>query len=117
MGCLYQLIILPFQVMFLAWNFTITTIKVIFELTIKFYLYCIKNISELIKDTSSLSSKKKNNNNYNKKTIIKESQFDKEAKLWELTKEDKRIAKEERLSPADYIEAEERDNDDLIDDD
>ena len=34
-----------------------------------------------------------------------------------VTKEDKRIAKEERLSPADYIEAEERDNDDLIDDD
>ena len=49
--------------------------------------------------------------------VRKASSFDKEAKLWRLTEEDKRIAKEERLSPADYIEAEERDNDDLIDDD
>ena len=129
MGCLYQIILLPFQVMLIVWNFTLITIKVLFELIIKFYLYCIKSIPELIKGISSLSSKKKNNYNYNKnttnrvvstnnkKTNIKESQFDKEAKLWGLTEEDKRIAKEERLSPSDYIEAEERDNDELIDDD
>lgn len=46
----------------------------------------------------------------------KEEQFDKEAELWGLPEEDKRIAKEERMSPADFIEAEERDDDELITD-
>jgi hypothetical protein len=34
-----------------------------------------------------------------------------------LSKNDRKIAKQEKMSPADYIEAEERDDDDLIDDD
>ena len=42
-----------------------------------------------------------------------ESEFEREAKKWGLSKEDKRIAKEERMSPADYIEAEEYDDDNL----
>jgi len=42
-----------------------------------------------------------------------ESNFDKEAKLWGLSKEDKKRAKKERMSPADYIEAEEYDDDNL----
>ena len=42
-----------------------------------------------------------------------ESEFDRESKLWGLSEEDKRIAKEERMSPADYIEAEEYDDDNL----
>ena len=46
----------------------------------------------------------------------KEEQFDKEAKLWGLSEEDKRIAKEDIMSPADFIEAEERDDDELITD-
>jgi len=33
-----------------------------------------------------------------------------------LSEEDKRIAKEERMSPADFVEAEERDDDELITD-
>lgn len=36
---------------------------------------------------------------------------------WGLTKEDKKIAKEERMTDADYIEAEERDDDNLDTDD
>ncbi len=46
----------------------------------------------------------------------KDDDFDKQAKLWGLSKEDKRIAKEERMSPADYVEAEENDDDELIKD-
>ena len=37
--------------------------------------------------------------------------------IWGLSKEDKRIAREERMSDADYIEAEERDDDNLDYDD
>ena len=37
--------------------------------------------------------------------------------IWGLSKEDKRIAHEERMSDADYIEAEERDDDNLENDD
>ena len=105
MGCLYQIILLPFQIMYFMWNFMIAIIKTIFTLIISFYTWGIKSIFK-IKPTTT--TKKINN---------KESSFDKEAKLWGLTEEDKRIAKEERLSPVDYIEAEERDNDELIDDD
>ena len=43
--------------------------------------------------------------------------FNRETNLWGLSNEDKRIAKEERMSDADYIEAEERDDDNLDDDD
>ena len=43
-----------------------------------------------------------------------ESDFERESKLWGLSKEDKRIAKEERMSQADYIEAEEYDDDELL---
>ena len=60
--------------------------------------------------------------NNKKKTIIDleesdyDEQFEREAKLWSLSEEDKRIAKEERMSPADFIEAEERDDDELVTD-
>ena len=63
------------------------------------------------------------NNNYNIKNTRKNrdndtnlDKFEEEANLWGLSEEDRRIAKEERLSPADYIEAEERD-DDVLDTD
>lgn len=59
-----------------------------------------------------------NNNHKNKKVVVvdEESDFDIEADLWGLSKEDRRIAKQERMSPADFIEAEERD-DDVLDTD
>ena len=64
------------------------------------------------------SSFKKTNVKSNKvvKRNYKDEEFDKEAELWGLSEEDKRIAKEERMSPADFIEAEERDDDELITD-
>ena len=62
-----------------------------------------------------------NTNNSNKKIIdlTKEDydeKFEEESKLWGLSKEDKRLAKEERMSPADFVEAEERDDDELVTD-
>ena len=45
-----------------------------------------------------------------------EEEFEREADLWGLSKEDRRIAKEERMSPAEFIEAEERDDDELFTD-
>lgn len=59
---------------------------------------------------------KTNKNDSTKGLSWKEREFEKKAKLWGLTKEDKRIAKQERMSPADFVEAEERDNDDLFTD-
>ena len=43
--------------------------------------------------------------------------FNRESNLWGLSNEDRRIARQERMSPADYIEAEENDDDDLDYDD
>ncbi len=64
------------------------------------------------------ASFKKTNVKSNKavKRNYKDEEFDKEAELWGLSEEDKRIAKEERMSPADFVEAEERDDDELITD-
>ena len=47
----------------------------------------------------------------------KEKEFEKEADKWGLSKKDRERAKNERMSPAEYVEAEERDDDDLDDDD
>jgi hypothetical protein len=68
------------------------------------------NYSESSPKKEKISKKKEPRKSY------KEEQFDKEAELWGLSEEDKRIAKEERMSPADFIEAEERDDDELITD-
>lgn len=43
-----------------------------------------------------------------------EEEFEREADLWGLSEEDRRIAKEERMSPADFVEAEEYDDDELL---
>ena len=50
------------------------------------------------------------------KRNYKDEEFERKAELWRLSEEDKRIAKEERMSPADFVEAEERDDDELITD-
>jgi len=46
-----------------------------------------------------------------------DDEFDKEAKKYNLSKKDKEIAKKEHMTPAEYIEAEERDDDNLEYDD
>ena len=45
-----------------------------------------------------------------------EEKFEREADLWGLSEEDRRIAKEERMTPAEFIEAEEYDDDELLKD-
>jgi len=42
-----------------------------------------------------------------------EEKFEKEADKWGLMEKDRQIAKKERMTPAEYIEAEERDDDNL----
>ena len=51
-----------------------------------------------------------------KRLSWKEEEFEREADLWGLSKEDRRIAKEERMTPAEFIEAEEYDDDELLKD-
>lgn len=46
-----------------------------------------------------------------------EETFEKEADKWGLSKRDRERAKEERMTPSEYIEAEERDDDNLDYDD
>ena len=46
-----------------------------------------------------------------------EEEFEKEARKYNLSKRDREIAKKERMTPAEYIEAEERDDDNLDYDD
>ena len=96
-------------------------------------VWCIQIIINIVKFIISLFSKKnyrpryiklssvsdfKDNDSKNnvKRKYEEKSEFDREADLWGLSEEDRRIAKQERMSPADYIEAEERD-DDVLDTD
>ena len=51
------------------------------------------------------------------KLILSLFSSNKNNNIWGLSKEDKKIAREERMTDADYIEAEERDDDNLDDDD
>lgn len=76
----------------------------------------LPNIQIIEVEEPSNNSTFKSNSNKNKKSW-KEKEFDKQADLWGLSKEDRRIAKQERMSPADYVEAEESDDDELLKDD
>ena len=63
-------------------------------------------------DTRSFGRK----NNTKKDMHWTKEQFERDADLWGLSQEDRRIAKEENMTPAEYIEAEERDDDELFTD-
>ena len=60
--------------------------------------------------------KKEKKKEKTKKLSWKEEEFEREAKLWGLSEEDKQIAKTEGFTPADFVEAEER-MDDILDTD
>jgi cytochrome c biogenesis protein ResB len=110
MGCVLQLLFFP---LIMAWYF----IKFMFYIFIAI-IQCILGllgVSTSKKSTSHRTTTKYKKRNNKSKCINLE--FDKEANLWGLSEEDRKRAKDERMSPADYIEAEERDNDELIDDD
>ena len=84
----------------------------------------IKEIEKYEKELQELSIFKEykeenitHNKSINKKKkqlSWKELEFEKEADLWGLSKEERRIAKEEGMTPAEYIEAEEYDDDELL---
>lgn len=58
---------------------------------------------------------KKNKNNHQEKELSwEEKKFEEEADLWGLSEEDRRIAKQERMTPAEFVEAEEYDDDELL---
>lgn len=76
-------------------------------------------IKEAINFITGKSLNNIKNTNYHiepKKTFKKKNktyEYDKNNNIWRLTEEEKRIAKEEKMTPAEYIEAEERDDDNL----
>ena len=76
----------------------------------------LPNVQIIEVEEPSNNSTFKSNSNKNKRSW-EEKEFDKQADLWGLSKEDRRIAKQERMSPADYVEAEESDDDELLKDD
>ncbi len=71
---------------------------------------------EVINQVEEPVLEKKTTKSQKQKTSWRDKEFDKEARLWGLSKEDKKIAKEERMSPADYVEALENDDDELDED-
>lgn len=71
----------------------------------------IKVIDEYVKEPIFEFSKKENKK---KEMSWEEREFEREADLWGLSKEDRRIAKEERMSPAEFVEAEEYDDNELL---
>lgn len=87
-------------------NLTPKTEPLVFEENI-FY------VDESIYD-EGINYKKKEKKN--KKDSWRDEQFEREAKLWGLSDKDKDFAKKEGMSPADFIEAEERDDDELFTD-
>ncbi len=124
-----RLIFLPFTLM--TWMFKF--MGYFMYAMIMCLVWFIQIIINIVKFIVSLFSKKNYRPRYvklssindfkdsNKKIMCEKkygekSKFDEEADLWGLSEDDIRIAKEERMSPADYVEAEERD-DDVLDTD
>ena len=118
---------IAFLIQFIGWSITVI------GYIIGFIFYLLKYLILLITNKQSSKTYKTEYQNQifpeppkfnsNVKSIFKEKElswkekeFEKEAKLWGLSESDKRIAKEERMSPADFIEAEERDDDELVTD-
>ena len=123
MGCLFSLIEL------FLWLTYYSVVAICYIVALIFHL--IKGIVNLIpnkngKKTANLKSNiefvdygfeesKVINKSKNKSSWF-DNKFEKEADLWWLSKEARRIAKEERMSPADFIEVEEYDDDELFKD-
>ena len=111
------LYILFFPVIFVVWMGYIA-MRFMFELIIALFkalFYILKFIFCGVNNGINTVSKKRKTKKKDK-VSYKDEEFNREADLWGLSNEDRRIAKEERLSPADYVEAEERD-DDVLDTD
>ena len=99
--------------MFYIVGYTFYLLIKLFMLIISFIL----NICGIKRNVRPISFPKVNFSNKKRNTKHQSySEFDRESELWGLSEEDKKIAKQERMSPAEFIEAEERD-DDVLDTD
>lgn len=134
MGCIYYFFTWPLYFMYytlIVMAYTLYYSVIICYHIIMFFIKLIVIIYEISFHNKGQRNYKynynttsKNNNvftttnkaNESQNTSWQEDVFEKEADLWGLSKEDRRIAKEERMSPADFIEAEERDDDELFTD-
>ena len=113
MGCLisfFKLLILPIIWLFYIWWVIILVIWNLIKLILSFISGISFNQSSFSYSNSYKNSKKKSNK------YDKYNRFDKAANLWGLSNEEKEIAKQEGMSAADFIEAEERDDDELLTD-
>lgn len=130
-GCL-AIICYPFIGLFCFWLMILAIFWEIIKVAVKTIIWIISFIFVLIfqmifKNNTSYefdngynwskehNTKKKTVKKYKNKSY-KDLEFDEDADLWGLSGEDRKLAKEERMSPADFIEAEERDDDELVTD-
>jgi len=119
MGCLVKFCLFPFYLIYYSIVFSFYFFCFLVECFVCLYK-CILSLFGVSFESYNKRSNKKSGNKKKRNKVIdvswEEKEFNKEADLWGLSKEDRRIAKEERMSPADYIEAEERDDDELVTD-
>jgi len=127
-NCYFYLLFSPFiiagvffKIMFEIVIFLITYVGAAIVWFFSFIINLFIEFSNTNQDTVSYTHSNKSNNKpkSNKKireASYEETKFNEEADLWGLSKEDRRMAKEEGMTPADFIEAEERDDDELVDD-
>ena len=114
MGCListFKLFMLPIILVLYIWWFIIVVIWELIKWFLSFVFGIIFN-----PPTFSYNNTYKSNKTKKKSSNYKDIEFNKQADLWGLSESNRRIAKQERMSPADFIEAEERDDDELVTD-
>lgn len=127
MGCIFYFFTWPLYLMYYMLKYMFKLVMAMVELMVIIIVWIISLFTGATKsnysntyseDYSKDYSNKTNKSKVSKKQKVswKEEEFEREADLWGLSKEDRRIAKEERMSPADFIEAEERDDDELFTD-
>lgn len=114
MGFLINIFIWMIKIMLYCMLFILYLMYYICYLVVSLIISMItgKRVGNPKKFNVNFESKRNNN----KKASWKEDDFEKEANILGLSKEDKRIAREEGMSPLDYIEAEENDDDELDED-
>lgn len=112
--CCFQLFIIIIKIpyKFLLWVGNLITNNIF-----KNHNYQSRNKCSDVKQNTNIDNNDSTKlTNLSKEKTWNEVEFEKEAALWGLSKEERRIAKEERMTPAEFIEAEERTDDELLTD-
>ena len=105
----------PFFLMYYMLKFMFEIIKLIVIVIIEI-IFIFKRIIKNNLNKSYNYTRNESKINKTQKISWREEEFENEANLWGLSQEDKIIAKEEKMTPAEFIEAEERDDDELFTD-